>query len=143
MNTITIFTLAMSALGLLVPLCIGAVMLAVIGIVVYFLVRRSNKSSAANAAAQSWPTTPGTILVSDTRWVRGPNNTSHEVPVVVYQYTVNGLAYNGQTIRPGDAFLTITVSGQAKQTAARYPVGLTLPIHYNPANPTESALEVS
>ena len=142
MDLITIFTLAMGALGLLVPLCVGGVMVAVIGFIIYYLVRRSQKASAANTAAQSWPTTQGVILVSDTRWVRGANNTSREVPIVVYQYTVGGQNYQGQTIRPGDAYLTITVSGQAKQIAARYPVGLVLPIHYNPSNPAESALEV-
>ena len=143
MDPVTMFTLAMGAVGLLVPLCIGGVMVAVIGVVIYFLVKRSQKSAAANAAAQSWPTTAGTILVSQTRWVRGPDNTSREVPVVTYQYAVAGQTYQGQTIRPGDAYLTISISGQARQIAARYPVGMILPIHYNPSNPSESALEVT
>jgi hypothetical protein len=37
--------------------------------------------------------------------------------------------------------MNIRVTGQAQATAARYPIGATVTVYYNPANPAEAVLE--
>lgn len=73
--------------------------------------------------------------------VRRTGNSRSEIPVVVYQYQVDGKDYQGQTIRAGEQFLSIRVMGSAQDTTARYPIGAQVMVYYNPANPAESALE--
>lgn len=105
-----------------------------------FLYRRSQQGSAAKAAAQSWPGTMGTVLMSS---VQSEHlGRSHSIcPVVVYQYQVNGKAYQSQTIKAGEQFFNIRIIGQAQETVNRYPIGAQVMVYYNPANPLESALE--
>ena len=38
--------------------------------------------------------------------------------------------------------MNVRVIGQAQATVARYPIGANVTVYYNPANPTESALEI-
>ena len=105
-----------------------------------FLYRRSQEGKAAKAAAQSWPGTMGTVLISTVQSRR--TGRSHSTyAVVVYQYQVNAQAYQGQTIRAGEQFPTVRIIGQAQETVNRYPVGAQVMVYYNPANPQESALE--
>jgi hypothetical protein len=106
----------------------------------FFIYRRSQQSNTYRQTAQTWPSTSGTVLISTLQSRR--SGKSHSIyPVVGYQYTVDGQTYTSQTIKAGDQFMNIRVSGQAQATVARYPVGSTVTVYYNPANPSESALE--
>lgn len=108
--------------------------------IAFFIYRRSQQSNTYRQAAQSWPSTTGTILIS-TLQSRRSGRSHSTYPVVGYQYTVNGQTYTSQAIKAGDQFMNVRVSGQAQTTVARYPVGSTVTVYYNPANPSESALE--
>ena len=59
----------------------------------------------------------------------------------MYQYQVDGKPYVGKVIKAGDQFFSVRLYGEAQKTIARYPVGAQVTVHYNPANPAESALE--
>ncbi len=132
---------AISALiGTMGGLCaIGLPVLVVIGLSLY-LYHRYTKSKAARETAQSWPATSGTILTS-TFHVRRTGRSRSEIPVVVYQYEVGGKMFQSQTIKAGEKFFRVQVTGQARATVARYPVGASVTVYYDPANPAESALE--
>ena len=106
----------------------------------FFLYKRNQKSSAARQAAQSWPSTSGKVLISSVQSRRSGRSIT-TFPVVIYQYDVNGQSYQSQTIKAGEQFLNVRVSGQAQATVARYPIGASVTVYYNPANPAESALE--
>lgn len=106
----------------------------------FFIYRRSQQSAAYRQTAQGWPSTTGMVLASNIQ-IRRTSRSRSEIPVVVYQYQVNGQAYQNQIIRAGDHIGTIRVAGQARATVARYPIGSTVTVYYNPANPAESALE--
>lgn len=82
----------------------------------------------------------GTVLMSTVQSKR-TGNSSSTYPVVVYDYQVNGVSYQGQRIKAGEQFFSVRVIGDAQATAARYPVGTQVMVYYNPANPQESALE--
>jgi hypothetical protein len=124
---------ASSACAVILPILI-------LGGLGYFLYKRSQQSGAARQVAQSWPSTSGTVLMSSVQSRRtGRSNSIY--PVVVYQYEVNGKTYQGQIIKAGEQFLNVRVAGQAQATVARYPIGASVAVYYNPSNPSESALE--
>jgi hypothetical protein len=135
-----IFALVMGLMGVLGGICATVLPIIILVGLGIFLYRRSQQGSAAKQAAQAWPSTMGTVLMSTVQSKRTGNSTSI-YPVVVYQYEVNGVSYQSQRIKAGEQFFNVRVMGQAQATAARYPVGAQVMVYYNPANPAESALE--
>jgi hypothetical protein len=131
------FTLLLSLGGAACTVILPIVILGGIG---YYIYRRGQQGGAYRQAAQTWPSTSGTVLMSTVQTKRTGRSRS-TYPVVVYQYSVNGQNYQGQRIKAGEQFLSIRVAGEAQATAARYPVGSTVTVYYNPSNPAESALE--
>jgi hypothetical protein len=123
----------------------GAICATVVPIVVlvafgYFMYKRSKMRDAAKQAAQDWSSTMGVVITSTIR-VRRTGNSRSEIPVVVYQYQVNGKPYTGQVIKAGEQFFSVRLMGDAQKTLERYPVGAQVMVHYNPEKPEESALE--
>ena len=127
----------MSLIGGACAVIVPILLLAGFGI---FMYRRSQQSNAYRQAAQSWPSTTGTVLMSSVQSRRSGQSYS-TYPVVAYQYEVNGKQFQSQTIKAGEQYMSIRVLGEAQATAARYPVGAIVTIYYNPANPAESVLE--
>ena len=126
--------------GIAGAICTVGVSVLVIGGIGYVLYRRNKQSMAYRQSTQTWLSTTGTILMSSVQSSHSGNSHS-TYPVVVYSYVVNGQSYQSQRIRAGDQFLTVRVAGQAQATVARYPIGKSVIVYYDPANPTESALE--
>jgi len=112
----------------------------IIGGIGYYLYKRNQQSTKYRQAAQTWLSTTGQVLMSTVQSRRSGRSIS-TYPVVVYQYQVNGKAYQSQTIKAGEQFLNVRMTGQAQTTAARYLIGAEVTVYYNPANPAESALE--
>ncbi len=54
-----------------------------------------------------------------------------------YEYAVNGKRFKGQRVSIGEDLGNFRVA----ETLARYPVGKTVVVHYNPENPAEAVLE--
>ena len=141
MNPSDLFNLLFGGVSIIVTVCVCGsfiIVFAIIGIVLY---RRMQKSSAEEKAAQSWPTTNGTILSSSLQWRSGAHGTQSQEAVVIYQYQVSGQIYQGRTVRAGEQFLTVRVPGQAQAIVSRYPAGAQVTVYYNPANPSDAALE--
>ncbi len=123
----------------------GAICATVVPIVVlvafgYFMYRRSKLRDAAKQSAQDWSSTMGVVITSTIRISRTANSRS-EIPVVAYQYQVDGKPYTGQVIKAGEQYFSVRLYGDAQKTIARYPVGAQVMVHYNPSKPAESALE--
>jgi hypothetical protein len=123
----------------------GAICATVLPIVIlvafgYFMYRRSKMRDAVKQSAQDWSSTMGVVITS-TIQVEHSHNSRSEIPVVVYQYQVNGKPHTGQVVKAGEQFFSVRLMGDAQKTIARYPVGAQVMVHYNPANPQESALE--
>lgn len=117
--------------------------LVAIGAVVVALLLRTTRQRGRRAAAAAWPSTPGTVLMS-TIQIRRTGTTQHEVPVVVYSYTVSQQMYQGNRIRVGDELGSISVRGTVSSAAhivQRYPVGSMVKVFFDPTNPSLSALE--
>lgn len=131
----------MTGLGILMgiagTICSIALPLLILGGVGYLIHKRIQQGKAFREAAQTWPSTRGTVLMSSVQM--GYRGSVH--PVVVYQYEVNGKPHQSQIIKAGEQYLNIRLAGQAQETVNRYPIGATVTVYYNPDNPAESALE--
>ena len=95
-------------------------------------------------AAARWPTANGTVITSRAEsrreLVPGGQNQTTVVwsPLVEYTYQVAGREYHGARI----AFGPLVSGGRelAESTIAPYPVGATVTVHYDPANPSQATL---
>lgn len=114
---------------------IGAVFL-VLGIVMFFLRRRSAEKQAASP---HWPTAAGTIVDSRVHTFRNKGRDYHTARVG-YTYQAGGKEHRSQRITWGGNPYS-RQPDEAQATLARYPVGATVPVHYNPQKPEESVLE--
>ncbi len=129
-----ILALFASALTFFLPL-------AVLAIFAIVMIKRSKQVDVVRAEAAAWPTVTGTVLISTTQ-VRRIGKSRSLIPVVVYQYEVAGIAYQGKIIRAGDQYGTVRFSGDAEATIARYPAGSLVSVRYNPVDPADAVLEV-
>lgn len=135
-----IFAILTFLFSLLVPICVTVVPVAIFIGLGIFLYRRSKMRDAIKQAAQAWSSTMGVVITSTIQIKRSYKSRS-EIPVVVYQYQVDGKPYVGRVIKAGEQFFSVRLYGDTQKTIARYPVGAQVMVHYNPANPAESALE--
>ncbi len=126
--------------GAAITICATIIPILVIGGIGYFLYRRNQQSMAYRQSTQTWVSTTGTVLMSNVQSKHTGRSHSY-YPVVVYVYAVNGQSYQSQRIKAGEQFLNVRVTGQAQATVARYPIGATVTVYYDPANPSECALE--
>lgn len=141
MDTLNLIFAGLGIFGAVIGVgCSIGIPLVLFGGVGYFLYKCNQQSTATRQLAQSWPSTSGTVLMSSVQ--SKTSGRSHSTyPVVVYQYEVNGKSYQSQNIKAGEQYMSVRVIGQAQETVARYPIGASVTVYYNPANPAESALE--
>mgnify|MGYP000907470234 CR=1 FL=1 len=92
--------------------------------------------------AMNWPTTEAEIVETDVEEDRARSATGKAniafVPIVRYQFQVNGKKYDGDHItfaRAGYDFL------DASNIRDQFAVAQKVPVFYNPANPAESVLK--
>ena len=98
--------------------------------IIYFMRRKM-------AAVSSWPSTMGTVLMSNLESRHSSEGGWTNYPVVQYSYQAGGQAYQGSRIALG---LEVGGSGAGK-VVARYPAGAQVMVFYNPQNPSDAVLE--
>jgi Protein of unknown function (DUF3592) len=96
--------------------------------------------------ASRWPATKGTVINSIVQAIKknptDPDYDSSDTevfnqPLVEYEYTVNGRKLRGSRITIGDK----TSGYELESILDRYPVGTTVTVYYDPANPKNAVLE--
>lgn len=117
--------------------------------IVFFVIFVSSRRHAADMAR--WPTATGTVVLSKVeeftirrdkpiRTWRGLKRMRESyMPVVEYRYAVGGKELSSRSI-----WADTEVSGDrayAQGITARYQPGMTVMVHYDPANPKRTALE--
>jgi hypothetical protein len=104
----------------------------------------------AAAQAKRWPIASGLVEASSITSYqrRSRSSEDREVrletlyrPNIVYGYDVGGVHYRGDKVSYSG--YGTSSADVAKQVAARYPIGRALTVHYNPQNPSESAIDPS
>lgn len=135
-----IFALVSLLFSLILPICAAVLPILILVGLGIFIYRRSKMRDASKQAAQNWSSAMG-VVVTSTIQVKRTSRSRSEIPVVVYQYQVNGTPYVGKVIKAGEQYFSVRIYGDAQKTVARYLVGAQVMVYYNPANPSESALE--
>ena len=106
----------------------------------FFAARRAAKQAA------TWPTVRGKIVKSEVEEYQERDEDSDGRvrwrtayrPKVEYTYAVNGRELRGNQISYG---MTVTAGkGYAEKVVAKYPVGVEIDVHYDPKEPSNSAL---
>jgi hypothetical protein len=92
--------------------------------------------------ASDWPLVRGTVLSSGTEKIEkdsdGRRSVTH-APAIEYAYRVNDVDYVSRQVKLG---VTLSASqSYAAGVASRYPKGAVIDVHYDPANPSNAALE--
>lgn len=91
--------------------------------------------------ASKWPQTIGEIVESAIEAREKSNmdgaTTTANYPSIVYKYEVQGKEYIGKRISVGEQ----APDFELQATIAKYPVGRTVPVYYNPGNPKDAVLE--
>jgi hypothetical protein len=88
-----------------------------------------------------WPTTAGVVEAAHVR-VRGSgfgSTARGHYPIVRYRYTVEGVERIGHVLSHG--YVAGGGRGWAEAVIARYPVGATVEVRYDPRKPEDTALE--
>jgi hypothetical protein len=95
--------------------------------------------------AAFWPVARGRIVASGAQayrdWQTIDRRRSRRTlyrSSVVYEYEVNGRTYRGDRVTLG--VMSSTLPGFARRTAARYPFGSEVDVHYDPKRPSDSVL---
>jgi hypothetical protein len=129
---------ALLALG-----CGGIFVLAIVGLGI-FLVIQGTQSRRKAGESLTWPSTMGAITETEVRQSRSTDDDGNVdisyYPRVVYTYDVEGQSHRSHRIAFG-AVKPGRSAAQAQKTLARYPVGGSVTICYNPNKPSEAVLE--
>ncbi len=115
----------------------------IIGLV--FIVAGIRSYARLNTAKRNWHPTQGRIMFSEviarrSSSGRGGTSTSY-YPRVVYEYVVNGNRYQGTQVSVGHEVGYGSYQMVNQRVMQNYPPGRDLSVYYNPANPSEAALE--
>ncbi|MEZ4668748.1 MAG: DUF3592 domain-containing protein [Anaerolineae bacterium] len=127
----------MNSMGSTISILVGLPFL-LVAMVLFVMALRGRRKAAVT---RQWPSTNGRVISSDIemRYSSGSNHSGYSpYPVVVYEYEVAGKRFMNNKIGSGTQ-----VGGSliAQPTVNRYPVGMKVPVYYNPENPIDSVLE--
>lgn len=95
------------------------------------------------SASSGWPSVSGTVVVSEVDKTTQTTNSNVKWvfnPILKYEYKVDGIAYSGERIRFTSFSLSYKKEIKAKRVISAYPVGKSVPVFYNPKNPSDSVL---
>jgi hypothetical protein len=97
------------------------------------------------AAAQTWPVVEGAVTLSELREnvdssVRSKRNSITYYAHITYCYSVGGKEYTSGKLNWGARIETSDIES-VRAYLNEYPKGKKVPVHYNPAKPSESIVE--
>lgn len=132
--------------GPILSILCGGLLFLIFGGIGAFLLYRAYKTRQQADASQGWPSVQGQVVDTHVDHSARSDADGDMVdsynPMVNFTYQVGGNTYHGDKVSysPQRSF-----DSEAKAQAAlqRYPVGGSVTVYYNPANPSESVLEKS
>jgi hypothetical protein len=97
------------------------------------------------ARSQTWPSTPGTIMLSKidvNSRLTGPSHTANRTygARIKYHFKIGPRVYTGKTICLGGV-LNTSFKSRAENRVEKYSKGATATVYYNPENPKINCLE--
>jgi hypothetical protein len=128
-----------TALSLLIVLCIGGTM-ALVGTGLLFFGWSQNRKGVST---RDWRITTGTIVSADLSQQSRRNQQGYQdvtyAPAVEYTYEVNGQTYRSDKI--SSEWTASHNLGMAERLTNKNPPGAKVDVHYNQNNPAEAVLE--
>ncbi len=109
-----------------------------------YMIYSGIKNRAIARASETWPTAGGKVLASEIEERRTHNRKTHTTtyyytPRIRYSYRVGGHDYESSTIRFGE--LARNSKKLAEELVAKYPLGSTVAVHFDPNDPRRATLE--
>lgn len=131
-----------------IPSIAGAVLMFGIGVAaLYFGVRALQRAPAfllrtigARLVSHRWPAVSGTIIGAEIRVTPDSDQRSFYEAVVRYAYTVQGWRYEASQ---ADMTLVSSSRDLAQAVIARYPVGSSVSVYYDPQEPQRALIDRS
>ena len=110
----------------------------------FVLLSRAIRYRRAAAAAVQWPVAEGVVLAAEVvkRTSKSDDEFDSYIPKLRYAYTADGIRCEGDVVRIGLADLGYFNETQAHDHIARYPVGATIAVRYDPQRPQIAVLEI-
>jgi hypothetical protein len=99
-----------------------------------------SQTSGVRLAARRWPAAPGTIIGAEVRVAPGSDEEPFYDAVVRYAYTVQGQEYEGAQ---DDLTYVSNVQDAAQAIVARYQVGASVLVYYDPQAPQRALIDRS
>ncbi len=104
-----------------------------------FLLWQSVKEHRACRESRNWPCVEGRITESAVQVTRRHHSTSYS-PQIAYTYSVLGQAHFSTAVTIG-ATRTFSSYTKAQAQVAKYPLGQTVSVYYDPQQPAQATLE--
>lgn len=122
----------------------GIIVAAILGLIALWILLRALRGWAAASASRAWLTASGRVLNSSLIRTqrRGTSGGGSYIPMIVYEYQVDGKVYRGNRYAFGSQIGT-GFTGIASRVVDQYPEGSTVDVYYNPDNPAEAVLKRS
>ncbi len=108
-----------------------------------FMIKNGRNQRQIGQQSVQWPVADGKILTAIVARKWHPTAGYYHVPRVHYSYAVAGQQYEGDVICPGIEQFGLGTALQAHARADRYPVGASVSVHYDPADPRVALLEAT
>ena len=108
-----------------------------------FMIKNGRDRRRVGKQSGDWPVADGKILTAVVARKWHPTAGYYHVPRVHYSYAVAGKQYEGDVICPGIEQFGLGSELQAHARVDRYPVGSSVSVHYDPANPSLALLETT
>ena len=91
-------------------------------------------------ASATWPTTVGTIIVSEIKTSTNDDGTTYR-PLVKFSYQVNGEKWTGDEVFFGGGKISSSNYKYASKVVNKYPVKSRVTVFYNPSKPNIAVIE--
>ena len=92
-------------------------------------------------ASLEWPRTPGSVIASYSERTCGGYRTSHRWEArIIYQYRVAGVDHRGHRSAGTSMYCSSDREDVTKWLAANYPIGKTVEVYFDPADPDAAFL---
>lgn len=122
----------------------GMIVAAVLGLIALVVLLGAVRGWLAASASRAWPSVSGRVLNSSLIRTprRGTSGGGSYIPMIVYEYQVDGRVYRSQRYSFGTQIGT-GFTGIASRVVNQYPEGSAVEVYYNPDNPSEAVLKRS
>lgn len=105
----------------------------------WMLKKKVDQAKLVLSAAQKWPTTTGEVIKSRVQVTGGDHTTvNHHIE---YEYRVDGVGYTNTQVKAGDQYYQAYTTQETYDLVDKYPVGAKVLVYYNPALPSQAAIE--